>query len=181
MLYIIALSFNKATGNSLSSLNLSFNLLDSPKDLKGAHFELSLKTLDVSLNHLSRQQVFPWVFSQGCEKLTHLALKGNKLQGTFSLNGCSNFEYLDLSSNNISSSIPNFGENFPNLKYLDLSLNKFNGRIDDNVLVGCNSLSFLNVSGITRFMVKIPPEMKQPWKERRKRRGKLTMVWSFEI
>ncbi|XP_057530994.1 systemin receptor SR160-like [Amaranthus tricolor] len=132
--------------SSLSSLNLSFNLLDSSKDLKGAHFGLSLKTLDVSLNHLSGQQVLPWVFSQGCEKLTHLALKGNKLQGTFSLNGCSNLEYLDLSSNNISSSIPNFGENCPNLKYLDLSSNKFNGRIDDNVLVGCNSLSFLNVS-----------------------------------
>ena len=67
--------------SSLSSLNLSFNLLDSSKDLKGAHFGLSLKTLDVSLNHLSGQQVLPWVFSQGCEKLTHLALKGNKLQG----------------------------------------------------------------------------------------------------
>ena len=81
MLYIVALFFNKEPGNSLSSLNLSFNLLDSCKDLKVAHFGLSLKTLDVSLNHLSGQQVLPWVFSQGCEKLTHLALKGNKLQG----------------------------------------------------------------------------------------------------
>ncbi|CAO2830736.1 unnamed protein product [Amaranthus hypochondriacus] len=96
--------------SSISSLKISFNLLDSSKDLTVTHFGLSLKTLDVSMNHLYGQQVLPWVFSQGSEKLTRLSLKGNKLQVTFSLDGCSNLEFLDLSSNNNSNSMPNLGK-----------------------------------------------------------------------
>lgn len=144
--------------SSLSSLNLSFNLLDSSKDLKGnlPHFGLSLQKLDVSGNQLAGDQVLPWVLSQGCEKLSHLALKGNKLDGSFSLSKCSNLEYLDLSSNNISTPIPNFGGSCPKLKHLDLSSNKFVGKIEDNALVGCTSLSFLNVSN-NEFSGGFPP------------------------
>ncbi|KNA22034.1 hypothetical protein SOVF_036960 [Spinacia oleracea] len=136
--------------SSLSKLNLSFNLLESSKDLKGgsfpARFGLSLTSLDVSGNQLSGDQLLPWVLSQGCEKLSYLALKGNKLVGSFSLSKCSNLEFFDVSSNNISTPIPEFGGNCPKLKHLDLSSNKFVGKIEGNALVGCNSLSLLNVS-----------------------------------
>ncbi|XP_010680326.1 systemin receptor SR160 [Beta vulgaris subsp. vulgaris] len=131
--------------SSLSSLNLSFNLLESSKDLRGAHFGLSLKSLDVSGNQLTGKQALPWLLSQGCENLSQLVLKGNKLEGSFSVSGCSSLEYLDLSSNNFSTQIPNFGKDCPNLKHLDLSSNKFDGKID-NALDGCKSLSYLNVT-----------------------------------
>ncbi|KAL2905835.1 hypothetical protein RDABS01_004545 [Bienertia sinuspersici] len=132
--------------SALSSLNLSFNSFQSsPKDFKAAHFGLSLKTLDVSESGLSGDHLLPWLLSQGCDKLTHLALKGNKLQGGLSLSGCSSLEYLDLSNNNISTPIPTFGKDCPNLKHLDVSSNRFTGTIQ-NALVGCDSLSFLNVS-----------------------------------
>ncbi|KMT18252.1 hypothetical protein BVRB_2g024180 [Beta vulgaris subsp. vulgaris] len=131
--------------SSLTSLNLSYNLLESSKNLGDSHFGISLKTLDVSGNHLSGDQLLPWMLSQGCEKLSHLGLKRNKLEGSFSLSNCSNLEYLDVSFNNISSPMPNFGKFCPKLKHLDLSSNKFVGNIEI-AFVGCNSLSSLNVS-----------------------------------
>ncbi|XP_021732421.1 systemin receptor SR160-like [Chenopodium quinoa] len=134
-----------STCSSLTSLNLSFNELDSTKNLSDVVYGLSLKTLDVSGNQLSGEEVLPWVLSQGCENLSHLNLKRNKLEGNFSLFGCSNLEYLDLSFNNFSTPIPNFGKDCLNLKHLDLSSNKFVGKIE-NSLVECNNLSFLNVS-----------------------------------
>ncbi|KNA23893.1 hypothetical protein SOVF_020500 [Spinacia oleracea] len=134
-----------STCSSLSSLNISYNALDSSKDFRGAHFGLSLKTLDVSGNQLSGQQVLPWVLSQGCENLSRLIIKENKLEGSFSLSLCSSLEYIDLSFNNFSTRMPNLGEDCLNLKHLDLSSNKFVGEIE-NSLLGCNSLSFLNVS-----------------------------------
>ncbi|CAO2825629.1 unnamed protein product [Amaranthus hypochondriacus] len=133
--------------SSLSSLNLSYNLLDSSTDLRdSAHVGVTLKILDVSGNQLSGEQILPWVLlSLGCEKLSYLALRSNQLEGSFSLSGCSNLEYLDLSSNNFSIPMPKFGEDCSNLKHLDLSSNKFVGQIEES-LVGCNSLSFLNLS-----------------------------------
>ncbi|XP_057549818.1 uncharacterized protein LOC130827928 [Amaranthus tricolor] len=47
-------------------------------------------------------------------------------------------------------------------EYVNKETGEIGGPKDDNVLVGCISLSFLNVSETTRFMVKIPLEMKQP-------------------
>ncbi|XP_021728154.1 systemin receptor SR160-like [Chenopodium quinoa] len=135
--------------SSLSSFNISFNLLDSSRDFKGSsppRFGLPLKSLDVSGNHLSGDQVLPWVVSQSCEKLTYFAIKGNNLNGSFSLSKCSNLEYLDISSNNISAPFPNFGKDSPNLKHIDISSNKFAGKIEGNALIGCNNLKFLNIS-----------------------------------
>ncbi|KAK9678706.1 hypothetical protein RND81_11G228300 [Saponaria officinalis] len=72
-------------------------------------------------------------------------MKGNKLMGIFSIGNCPNLKYLDISSNNFSIKIPNFGKNCPNLQHLDLSSNKFVGNIN-NALFECNNLTFLNIS-----------------------------------
>ncbi|XP_074264283.1 protein BRASSINOSTEROID INSENSITIVE 1-like [Silene latifolia] len=129
----------------LKTLNLSFNLLDSTKFVKSANFGLSLETLDVSGNQLIGEEVLPWVLSNGCANLSHLDMKGNKLLGSFNIDKCSKLKYLDLSSNNLSTNVPNFGKICTSLNHLDLSSNKFVGSIED-ALIGCNNLSFLNVS-----------------------------------
>ncbi|XP_074301991.1 systemin receptor SR160-like [Silene latifolia] len=131
--------------SSLSFLNMSFNFMDSSNFLRNTHFGMSLKTLDVSGNLISGEQILPWVLSNGCDNLSHLGMKGNKLVGSFNLDKCSSLEYLDLSSNNFSTKLPIFGKSCTNLKHLDLSSNKFVGNIE-SALLGCDSLSFLNVS-----------------------------------
>lgn len=136
--------------SNLKTLNLSSNLLgfsSSSKDLKRAHFKILLETLDVSSNYLlsGNNQVLPWVLSGGCDSLRHLAMKGNKLVGGFSLSRCSKLESFDVSLNNFSTPLPKFGQDCPSLRYLDLSSNRFYGEIGDSFL-GLKSLSYLNVS-----------------------------------
>ncbi|GAB4848306.1 Brassinosteroid LRR receptor kinase [Ancistrocladus abbreviatus] len=159
------LSMNSVTGSlidlsyfsscpSLSSLNLAFNLLDSTKFPPSSRFPLSLQSLDVSANRLSGDGILPWLLSGGCAHFTHLSLKGNKVGGNFSFADCKNLEYLDISSNNFSISMPSFGD-CSNLQHLDLSSNKFVGVIGD-ALESCSKLSYLNISN-NRFFGSIPP------------------------
>ncbi|GMH23989.1 hypothetical protein Nepgr_025832 [Nepenthes gracilis] len=137
----------------LSSLNLSFNFLDSSK-VSTTRFALPLQRLDVSSNRLSGGEIFPWLLSGGCAHLTQLSLKGNEVEGNFSLAGCKSLEHLDISSNNFSSSLPNFRD-CSNLQYLDLSSNKFAGLIEDDAFVSCAKLRYLNISN-NQFSGPIP-------------------------
>ncbi|GAB4847690.1 protein kinase super [Ancistrocladus abbreviatus] len=139
---------------SLSSLNLASNLLDSTVYPSNSSFILSLQSLDVSANRLSGDGVLSWLLSGGCAHLTHLSLKGNKVGGNFSFAYCKNLEYLDISSNNFSISMPSFGD-CSNLQHLDLSSNKFVGVIG-GAFESCAKLSYLNISN-NQFFGPIPP------------------------
>ncbi|GMH25132.1 hypothetical protein Nepgr_026975 [Nepenthes gracilis] len=137
----------------LSSLNLAFNLLDSSMDLR-IRFPLSLQKMNVSNNRLSGEGIVPWLLSGGCDNLTHFSLKNNNVGGTFSLAGCKSLEYLDISSNNFSISMPSFSD-CSNLQYLDLSSNKFVGLVGDDALAACDKLRYLNISN-NQFSGPIP-------------------------
>ncbi|KAL9245690.1 hypothetical protein vseg_019313 [Gypsophila vaccaria] len=132
--------------SSLKSLNLSFNLIDSSDFLGEKSLGFKLESLDFSGNLVNGEKFLPWILSpNNCEKLGHLSLKGNKLMGSFSIENCPNLRFLDLSSNNFSIEVPNFGTFCPNLEHIDLSSNKFVGKIAD-ALSGCDRVHFMNVS-----------------------------------
>ncbi|GAB2282963.1 Brassinosteroid LRR receptor kinase [Dionaea muscipula] len=152
--------------SSLTTLNLSSNLLDSSRDdpngggsssssssgtgLVGT----SLQHLDVSDNRLSGEGILPWLLSGGCAHLSYLSLKGNKIGGNFSLASCTSLVHLDISSNNFSYSM-SLPADCSNLQYLDLSSNKFVGLIAGDGLAKCEKLSYLNMS-YNQFSGSIP-------------------------
>ncbi|GMH06657.1 hypothetical protein Nepgr_008497 [Nepenthes gracilis] len=151
----IDLSQNSLTGSltdlayfsscsALSGLNLAFNSLNSSTDSSSSSPTLSISSLNVTGSRLSGEGILPWLLSVGCGQFTHLSLKGNKIGGNFSLSCCKRLEFLDISSNNFSISIPSFAD-CSNLLYLDLSSNNFVGLIGD-ALAGCDKLSYLNIS-----------------------------------
>ncbi|KAK7410851.1 hypothetical protein VNO78_02005 [Psophocarpus tetragonolobus] len=124
---------------NLQSLNLSSNLLD----LEGspARWQLNLGVADLSYNKFSGPGLLPWVLNRD---MKHLALKGNKITGEADFSGSPSLQYLDLSSNNFSVSIPSFGD-CSSLEYLDISANNYMGDIA-RTLSPCNSLVYLNLS-----------------------------------
>lgn len=130
---------------SLKSLNFSTNSLDfSGKDYSSG-LRLSLQVLDLSFNKISGSNVVPWILTRGgCNEMVHFALKGNKITGDMSFNGCKKLEYLDLSTNNFSMPIPSLGDSSA-LEYLDISGNKLSGDIG-HALSACKELVFLNIS-----------------------------------
>ncbi|WCJ31719.1 Leucine-rich receptor-like protein kinase family protein [Euphorbia peplus] len=129
---------------SLKFLNLSANFLDF--NVKSSGLKLGLESLDLSFNKISGSNVVPFILSEGCNELVHFSLKGNyKISGDMSLvSSCNNLQFLDLSSNNFSTSLPSFGDCLA-LEHLDISSNKFNGDLG-RAIGGCGNLNFINVS-----------------------------------
>ncbi|KAG5019378.1 hypothetical protein JHK87_015233 [Glycine soja] len=130
------MSFLSSCSN-LQSLNLSSNLLE----FDSSHWKLHLLVADFSYNKISGPGILPWLLNPEIE---HLALKGNKVTGETDFSGSNSLQFLDLSSNNFSVTLPTFGE-CSSLEYLDLSANKYFGDIA-RTLSPCKSLVYLNFS-----------------------------------
>ncbi|XP_050205204.1 protein BRASSINOSTEROID INSENSITIVE 1 [Mercurialis annua] len=130
----------------LKFLNVSTNLLDFSVKQKssGGGLKLSLESLDLSYNKISGSNVVDFILSGGCNELKYLSLKGNKVSGDFDVSFCKNLEFLDVSSNNFSVSIPSFGDCLA-LEHLDISSNKFSGDLADAIGL-CGKLKLLNAS-----------------------------------
>ncbi|KAF5745184.1 protein BRASSINOSTEROID INSENSITIVE 1-like [Tripterygium wilfordii] len=134
---------NLGSCTSLKSLNLSGNSLDFSGKWSGG-LRLSLEVLDLSFNKILGSNVVPWILFGGCHGMRHLALRGNKLAGEINVSGCKNLEFLDVSSNNFSVSVPSLGDCLA-LEHLDISANRFYGDLG-HTISACSKLSFLNVS-----------------------------------
>ena len=91
---------------------------------------VSFRVIDLSFNRISgsKPNVVEWILSNGCRKLQHLSIKGNKVAGDLPEFDCPVLEFLDLSANNFSSGFPSFRD-CSGLQYLDLSSNKFFGDV----------------------------------------------------
>ncbi|KAG6767228.1 hypothetical protein POTOM_028421 [Populus tomentosa] len=140
---------------ALKSLDLSGNSIEfsvheeKSSGLRGLSFEF----LDLSFNKIVGSNALPFILSEGCNELKHLALKGNKVSGDIDFSSCKNLQYLDVSANNFSSSVPSFGKCLA-LEHLDISANKFHGDLG-HAIGACVKLSFLNVSS-NKFSGPIP-------------------------
>ncbi|KAK2656109.1 hypothetical protein Ddye_009161 [Dipteronia dyeriana] len=136
---------NLGSCTSLKYLNLSSNQLDFSGKQSGAGLKLSfLEKLDLSFNKISGANVVPWILYNGCDELKQLVLKENKVTGDINVSKCKNLEFLDVSSNNFSLSVPSFGDCL-SLEHLDMSANNFSGEIW-RAISGCEHLTFLNLS-----------------------------------
>ncbi|KAA8530960.1 hypothetical protein F0562_005673 [Nyssa sinensis] len=130
--------------SNLNSFNLSNNSFHFTAG-DSAGLRLNIQVLDLSCNHISGQNVVPWLLSSGCDNLQYLSLKGNKVEGAVPVSDCKNLRHLDLSGNNLTTVFPSFGD-CSSLQHLDLSSNKFSGDITTGIS-SCKSLNFLNLTG----------------------------------
>ncbi|KAL9356638.1 hypothetical protein Peur_049891 [Populus x canadensis] len=140
---------------ALKSLGLSGNSIEFsvPKEKSSGLRGLSFTFIDLSFNKIVGSNVVPFILSGGCNDLKHLALKGNKVSGDVDFSSCKNLQYLDVSSNNFSVTVPSFGDCLA-LEHLDISSNKFYGDLG-RAIGGCVKLNFLNVSS-NKFSGPIP-------------------------
>ncbi|KAJ6378254.1 hypothetical protein OIU78_028490 [Salix suchowensis] len=126
---------------NLSGNSIEFSVLEEKSSgLRGLSFEL----LDLSFNKIVGSNAVPFILSEGCNELKHLSLKGNKVSGDIDFSSCKNLQYLDVSENNFSSSVPSFGKCLA-LEHLDISANKFHGDLG-HAIGGCAKLNLLNVT-----------------------------------
>ncbi|KAJ9170280.1 hypothetical protein P3X46_018400 [Hevea brasiliensis] len=144
---------NLGSCESLKYLNLSNNSLDFSLKDKSSGLKHSFESLDLSFNKISGSNVVPFILSGGCNELQSLSLRGNKASGVVDISDCKNLQFLDISSNNFSVSIPSFGDCLA-LEHLDISSNKFYGDLAHGI-AACTKLSFLNVSS-NQFSGPIP-------------------------
>ncbi|XP_031119816.1 probable LRR receptor-like serine/threonine-protein kinase At1g74360 isoform X1 [Ipomoea triloba] len=164
------------TCRSLRFLNLSHNIIDGELNLTGLY---SLEILDLSMNRLGGE-IWP-VFPGICNNLVVMNISNNGFSGEIgnAFARCSNLEYLDLSTNNLSGGLPfgidklrgfsvgqnNISGELPSwifrqncsLQALDLSENKFSGELPKEISY-CKDLSMLNLWG-NSFSGLIPEEI----------------------
>ncbi|XP_030535034.1 systemin receptor SR160 [Rhodamnia argentea] len=130
------------SGNSLDFFVQESAAVATATGLKGLE---NLQVLDLSYNRFSGSNVnVSRVLSGGCDAMTHLSLRGNKLTGDVDVSSCRKLQYLDISMNNFSASVPSLGD-CSALEHLDVSSNRFSGDIG-RAVSACSQLSFLNLS-----------------------------------
>ncbi|KAJ7956893.1 putative Receptor protein kinase [Quillaja saponaria] len=169
-LEILNLSSNKLSGSipnlttqfeRLITLNLKNNSLIGPlPSMLGTYPNLS--TVDISLNELNGP--LPGSFFTS-KTLTSLNLSGNHFMGPIPFQGSRAsellimpsywpMEYLDLSSNSLSSVLPSDISKMGGLKLLNLARNGFSGELPRE-LSKLDNLEYLDLSG-NKFTGKIP-------------------------
>ncbi|QCE01461.1 LRR receptor-like serine/threonine-protein kinase FLS2 [Vigna unguiculata] len=140
-LTFLLLHVNKLTGNfSAATSNLT-----------------NLVNLQLSSNHFTGP--LPQYICLG-GSLSFFAANENRLTGPIpsSLKNCSSLKRLNLAENMLMGNINDFGM-YPNLEYIDLSRNAFNGHLSSN-WVKCHNLIGLVIS-YNRLFGGIPPELGQ--------------------
>lgn len=138
---IICSSFN-GSARRVTGINLSE---DHISGMVYGNFSLltELSYLDLSRNTLSK--VIPEDLNR-CQQLVHLNLSHNILEGELNLTGLSNLEKLDLSVNRfcgkVQLSIPAICDN---LVVVNISGNNFSGSVDER-FDACSNLQYLDLS-----------------------------------
>ncbi|KAH9656847.1 Receptor-like protein 6 [Citrus sinensis] len=148
--------------NFLEGLDLSRNNLSGllPHCLGNISNHLSI----LNLQHNKFFGTIPQTFL-GVEWLRMIDLSDNLLQGRIprSLVNCSNLEFLDLGNNQISDTFPSWLGALPNLNILILQSNKFHGIIrEPGTDCGFPKLRIIDISS-NRFIGKLPSKYFQCW------------------
>ncbi|KAI3723101.1 hypothetical protein L2E82_34449 [Cichorium intybus] len=141
----VDLSVNKIAGSvsdisSLSAcpklqlLNFSKNLMEFNGVSKP--IGLSLRVIDLSFNQISGPEVMPWILSDGCGELVEFNVSSNNISGTVpeSLKSCASLQVFDISKNNFSGVLPmDTLLNLSSLKTLMLAFNNFVGELPESL------------------------------------------------
>ncbi|KAL4338428.1 hypothetical protein AHAS_Ahas12G0209200 [Arachis hypogaea] len=121
--------------DKLKFLSLGSNHIEGPIPIELEHL-VNLEVLDLSHNKISG--VIPSWIGQ-LSRLSILDVSNNRLEGPIPFGILNHCNYVQLSNNSISGSLPS---QMGNLSYLDLSYNNLSG----NIPVGIYSVSYLNIS-----------------------------------
>ncbi|GER46343.1 receptor-like protein [Striga asiatica] len=153
-------NLNKATNwaqqviNKLPSLvelhfrDCNLNLMAPLNDVNNIS-SCNLATLDLSSNQyynsLSHAIIPPWIFQ--LTNLIYLDMSNNSFHGPIpTTSNTTKLQHIDLSYNNLNSSIPQWLCSCKHLQYLDLSSNELSGKISREIANLCN-IQALSLSG----------------------------------
>ncbi|GER46522.1 receptor-like protein [Striga asiatica] len=108
----------------------------------------NLATLDLSWNSPSYGIFPPWIFQ--LSNLIYLDMSANSFQGPIpTMSNTTKLQHIDLSYNNLNSSIPQWLHSYKHLQHLDLSGNELSGKIPREITNLCN-IQTLNL-GANKF------------------------------
>ncbi|CBI21536.3 unnamed protein product, partial [Vitis vinifera] len=155
---------NLVSCSSLKSLNLSRNNLEftaGRRDSGGVF--TGLEVLDLSNNRISGENVVGIPLS-GCgnlEYLDYVYLSGNDFQGGIPLllaDACPTLLELNLSSNNLSGTVPSNFQSCSSLVSIDISRNNFSGVLPIDTLLKWTNLRKLSLS-YNNFVGSLPESL----------------------
>ncbi|CAA0838904.1 disease resistance family protein / LRR family protein [Striga hermonthica] len=105
----------------------------------------NLATLDLSYNSLPYASIPSWIFQ--LTNLIYLDMVVNSFHGPIpTMSNTTKLQHIDLSGNNLNSSIPQWFYSCKHLQYLDLSTNELSGKIPREIANLCN-IQTLSLSG----------------------------------
>ncbi|KAI7741593.1 hypothetical protein M8C21_019870 [Ambrosia artemisiifolia] len=119
---------------NLKTLILSRNFIEATDLTKP--LALTLEVIDLSFNLISGPEFVPWMLSDGCGELVVFNVSSNNISGTvpLSLKSCSLLEVVDFSMNNLSGKLPmDIFLDLRRLKTLNLGFNNFIGRLPESL------------------------------------------------
>ncbi|CAN1266492.1 Receptor-like protein 12 [Linum perenne] len=125
---------------------------------------VSLESLGVlSLKNNKLSGMLPKDFAHGCSLMT-LDVNQNNIEGQIpeSLGFCPYLEVVDVGKNNLTGKFPFWLEDLPALRVLVLHSNKFGGSIDSQNPTGFPVLQILDVS-FNKFVGKLPSRWFRSW------------------
>ncbi|KAK9944505.1 hypothetical protein M0R45_010069 [Rubus argutus] len=150
-------SFSFAVESDINCLKSIKASLEDPSDILSFSWDFSNATEGFICSFLGIECWHPFENRVLNIKLADLGLKGQFPRGVAN---CTSLTGLDLSSNNLSGSIPvDVDHLIPYITSLDLSSNSFSGQIPTNI----SNCTFLNVLKLdhNKFSGQIPPQLGQ--------------------
>ncbi|CAA0824290.1 disease resistance family protein / LRR family protein [Striga hermonthica] len=142
---LVELQLNHCNLNFMATLNDVNNISRS-----------NLDALDLSYNSLSYAIIPSWIFQ--LRNLTYLDMSSNLFEGPIpSMSNTTKLQHIDISNNNLNSSIPQWLYSSKHLEYVSLANNLLRDGIS-NSIANLTSLSNLNLRG-NKLSGKIPREI----------------------